>query len=370
MDDPGRRRRGRGVALISRSTVPAGSTQLDRWSRGPHPRAAKVQQPHYPSRLPGYMKDDPRVDSLSPAVAASQSACVSSLWAAIKDQRPVQAAEGPNHPGGPMRRPSGPRPGACCAKMATRPAQPSSRSSLSPAIVRALARLAVISEKTGACEYLRTPQVLAALSPRPSSTSGSPRRFLRSYPSPPRRGLPDAQRACSSTPARGRAGWSAAIANVCSPGERARPATSGERFGIARAYACDVLDSATSGERLPRRTTCASGWTRPGPPSDSPVRASTGMRRRRCRVSIVCDAISSLGAIPGTVGCATSWPLHSAKALSLDHRLITEAAWGAHGAGEPSSFFFDWAPVRSRVRRRFSTPGSCRSRRRVTSRSV
>ena len=64
-----------------------------------------------------------------------------------------------------------------------------------------------------------------------------------------------------------------AIANVCSPGERVLVVSAGyfgERFGeIARAYGCDVLELRYEWGETPRRTTCASGWTRPGPRSSS-----------------------------------------------------------------------------------------------------
>ena len=201
----------------------------------------------------GYVKDDLSASTPFYCGGGVQSACVSSLWAAIdKAGDQLQAAQGPGTPppGGRCDGRADPiRPGPAGQDDALdEPADlPAGHQLLPPS--SALVRLAVMPEK----RYLMTPvlwpappQVLAALSApvihhRARDYRESFQALLHRLGEVFQTRNDVLVYTCSGT-----GGMESAIATVCSPGERVLVVSAGyfgERFGeIARAYACDVLE--------------------------------------------------------------------------------------------------------------------------------
>ena len=163
----------------------------------------------------------------------------------------------------------------------------------------------------------------------------------------------------------GTGGMESAIANLCSPGERVLVVSAGyfgERFGeIARAYGCDVLElryewgETPSADDLRARV----DETAPAVVLLTQSETSTGVVADVQALSaaagdalVVCDAISSLGAVPLETD---AWGVDvvvsgSQKALMTPPGLavvsVSETAWQkAPGAGLPR-YYFDWERVR------------------------
>ena len=163
----------------------------------------------------------------------------------------------------------------------------------------------------------------------------------------------------------GTGGMESAIANLCSPGERVLCVSAGyfgERFGeIARAYGCDVAElrydwgETPSAEDLRARI----DETAPAVVLLTQSETSTGVVADVQALSaaagdalVVCDAISSLGAVPLETD---AWGVDvvvsgSQKALMTPPGLavvsVSETAWQrAPGAGLPR-YYFDWERVR------------------------
>ncbi len=163
----------------------------------------------------------------------------------------------------------------------------------------------------------------------------------------------------------GTGGMESAIANLCSPGERVLVVSAGyfgERFGeIARAYGCDVLElrydwgetpspddlRARVDETAPAVVLLTQSETSTGVVADvQALSAAAG------DALVVCDAISSLGAVPLETD---AWGVDvvvsgSQKALMTPPGLavvsVSETAWQkAPGAGLPR-YYFDWERVR------------------------
>jgi aspartate aminotransferase-like enzyme len=163
----------------------------------------------------------------------------------------------------------------------------------------------------------------------------------------------------------GTGGMESAIANLCSPGERVLVVSAGyfgERFGeIARAYGCDVSElrydwgdtpspddlRARVDETAPAVVLLTQSETSTGVVADvQALSAAAG------DALVVCDAISSLGAVPLETD---AWGVDvvvsgSQKALMTPPGLavvsVSEAAWQkAPGAGLPR-YYFDWERVR------------------------
>ena len=163
----------------------------------------------------------------------------------------------------------------------------------------------------------------------------------------------------------GTGGMESAIANLCSPGERVLCVSAGyfgERFGeIARAYGCDVLELRYDWGETPSADDLRAriDETAPAVVLLTQSETSTGVVADVQALSaaagdalVVCDAISSLGAVPLETD---AWGVDvvvsgSQKALMTPPGLavvsVAETAWQkAPGAGLPR-YYFDWERVR------------------------
>ena len=163
----------------------------------------------------------------------------------------------------------------------------------------------------------------------------------------------------------GTGGMESAIANVCSPGERVLCVSAGyfgERFGdIARAYGCDVLElryewgEAPSADDLRERldeTGATVVLMTQSETSTGVVADVQALSAASGDALVVCDAISSLGAIPLETD---AWDVDvvvsgSQKALMTPPGLavvsVSEAAWERTEKASLPRYYFDWAPVR------------------------
>src|SRR5215204_4536340 len=163
----------------------------------------------------------------------------------------------------------------------------------------------------------------------------------------------------------GTGGMESAIANLCSPGERVLVVSAGyfgERFGeIARAYGCDVQElryewgETPSAEDLRARI----DETAPSVVLMTQSETSTGVV---CDVQalsaasgdalVVCDAISSLGAVPlETDGWGVDVVISgSQKALMTPPGLavvsVSETAWQRATTATLPRYYFEWERVR------------------------
>ena len=163
----------------------------------------------------------------------------------------------------------------------------------------------------------------------------------------------------------GTGGMESAVANLCSPGERVLVVSAGyfgERFGgIARAYGCDVAElkyewgETPSAEDVRQRV----DEVAPTVVLMTQSETSTGVV---CDVQalsaaagdalVVCDAISSLGAVPLETD---AWGVDvvvsgSQKALMTPPGLavvsVSETAWQRSAQASLPRYYFDWERVR------------------------
>src|SRR5215216_410603 len=163
----------------------------------------------------------------------------------------------------------------------------------------------------------------------------------------------------------GTGGMESAIVNLCSPGERVLCVSAGyfgERFGeIAHAYGCDVLELRYDWGETPSADDLRAriDETAPSVVLMTQSETSTGVVADVQALSaaagdalLVCDAISSLGAVPLETD---AWGVDvvvsgSQKALMTPPGLavvsVSETAWQkAPGAGLPR-YYFGWERVR------------------------
>jgi serine---pyruvate transaminase len=165
----------------------------------------------------------------------------------------------------------------------------------------------------------------------------------------------------------GTGGMESAVANLCSPGERVLVVSAGyfgERFGeIGRAYGCDVQElryewgeAPVAGDLTARLAETGASVvlltqseTSTGVVAD--VQALTAAAKDAGAL-VVCDAISSLGAIPLETD---AWGLDvvvsgSQKALMTPPGLavvsISEQAWESSVAATLPRYYFEWERVR------------------------
>lgn len=164
----------------------------------------------------------------------------------------------------------------------------------------------------------------------------------------------------------GTGGMESAIANLCSPGERVLVVSAGyfgERFGeIARAYGCDVLELRYGWGETPSADDLRAriDETAPSVVLMTQSETSTGVV---CDVQalsaaagdalVVCDAISSLGAVPLETD---AWGVDvvvsgSQKALMTPPGLavvsVSESAWQKSKAAGLPRYYFEWERVRT-----------------------
>ena len=164
----------------------------------------------------------------------------------------------------------------------------------------------------------------------------------------------------------GTGGMESAIANLCSPGERVLVVSAGyfgERFGeIARAYGCDVLELRYDWGETPTADDLRAriDETAPSVVLITQSETSTGVV---CDVQalsaaagdalLVCDAISSLGAVPLET---EAWGVDvvvsgSQKALMTPPGLavvsVSETAWQKSTAASLPRYYFEWERVRA-----------------------
>jgi aspartate aminotransferase-like enzyme len=162
----------------------------------------------------------------------------------------------------------------------------------------------------------------------------------------------------------GTGGMESSIANLCSPGERVLVVSAGyfgERFGgIARAYGCDVCELRYDWGETPSpndlRTRVEE--TAPAVVLLTQSETSTGvvadvqaLSAAAADALIVCDAISSLGAVPLETD---AWGVDavvsgSQKALMTPPGLavvsVSETAWQKTSAATLPRYYFDWERV-------------------------
>ena len=164
----------------------------------------------------------------------------------------------------------------------------------------------------------------------------------------------------------GTGGMESAIANLCSPGERVLVVSAGyfgERFGeIARAYGCDVLELRYDWGETPTADDLRAriDETAPSVVLMTQSETSTGVV---CDVQalsaaagdalVVCDAISSLGAVPLETD---AWGVDvvvsgSQKALMTPPGLavvsVSETAWEKSTGASLPRYYFEWERVRT-----------------------
>ena len=164
----------------------------------------------------------------------------------------------------------------------------------------------------------------------------------------------------------GTGGMESAIANLCSPGERVLVVSAGyfgERFGeIARAYGCDVLELRYDWGETPTADDLRARLdeTAPSVVLMTQSETSTGVV---CDVQalsaaagdalVVCDAISSLGAVPLETD---AWGVDvvvsgSQKALMTPPGLavvsVSETAWEKSTGASLPRYYFEWERVRT-----------------------
>jgi serine---pyruvate transaminase len=164
----------------------------------------------------------------------------------------------------------------------------------------------------------------------------------------------------------GTGGMESAIANLCSPGERVLVVSAGyfgERFGeIARAYGCDVSELRYDWGETPSADDLRAriDETAPSVVLVTQSETSTGVV---CDVQalsaaagdalLVCDAISSLGAVPLETD---AWGVDvvvsgSQKALMTPPGLavvsVSETAWQKSTAATLPRYYFEWERVRT-----------------------
>jgi serine---pyruvate transaminase len=163
----------------------------------------------------------------------------------------------------------------------------------------------------------------------------------------------------------GTGGMESAIANLCSPGERVLVVSAGyfgERFGeIARAYGCDVLELRYDWGETPSADDLRAriDETAPAVVLLTQSETSTGVVADVQALSaaagdalVVCDAISSLGAVPLETD---AWGVDvvvsgSQKALMTPPGLavvsVSETAWQKTTASSLPRYYFEWERVR------------------------
>ena len=164
----------------------------------------------------------------------------------------------------------------------------------------------------------------------------------------------------------GTGGMESAIANLCSPGERVLVVSAGyfgERFGeIARAYGCDVLELRYDWGETPSADDLRAriDETAPAVVLLTQSETSTGVVADVQALSaaagdalVVCDAISSLGAVPLETD---AWGVDvvvsgSQKALMTPPGLavvsVSETAWQKTTASSLPRYYFEWERVRT-----------------------
>jgi aspartate aminotransferase-like enzyme len=163
----------------------------------------------------------------------------------------------------------------------------------------------------------------------------------------------------------GTGGMESAIANLCSPGERVLSVSAGyfgERFGeIAAAYGCDVQQLRYDWGETPSAEDLRSRLDETGASvvlltqcetSTGAVADMQALSAAAGDALVVCDAISSLGAIPlETDGWGVDVVVSgSQKALMTPPGLaavsVSETAWERAGAATLPRYYFDWERVR------------------------
>lgn len=163
----------------------------------------------------------------------------------------------------------------------------------------------------------------------------------------------------------GTGGMESAVVNVCSPGERVLVVSAGyfgERFGeIARAHRCDVLELRYEWGETPSPDDLRTRLDETGASVVllTQSETSTGVVADVQALSaaagdalVVCDAISSLGAVPLETD---AWGVDvvvsgSQKALMTPPGLavvsVSEAAWERVSGASMARYYFDWERVR------------------------
>ena len=164
----------------------------------------------------------------------------------------------------------------------------------------------------------------------------------------------------------GTGGMESAIANLCSPGERVLVVSAGyfgERFGeIARSYGCDVQDLRYGWGETPTAADLRSRIDETAPSvvllthsetSTGVVCDVQGLAAAAGDALVVCDAISSLGAVPLETD---AWGVDvvvsgSQKALMTPPGVavvsVSESAWEKASTASLPRYYFDWERVRA-----------------------